>query len=262
MRISIDLFKNKDILDKSKKINSKAKLRNFKISCSPTEYIEKVKGMVKTPSVLDHLYNIEELALVGSVDKEERYDKFSYFSFDPWNELERLGLGTYARKYTCTLSMEDSLAFILSYLSGCDESVIKSMDNYFELSRGIMKMSPPYLGNFSVNKLLNVDHKLDVYLNEVYLKSEQNTEDFALTLFCEIYDVVEKTLDYLTSFITVEYGRQIAIASRGLSSVVVYSDIELPTEFELKYEDRSLILCNYNYRKFEYGEYLERRFEA
>lgn len=210
----------------------------------------------------DQQYHID--CVKSAFGKERTYTNFYHAVSDSHHEIEKIGASLYSRNYTVIVSLEDSLDYILHRLSGASMSSVRSLSNYTELSRDLMKVNLDRLDNHNFSSLLNLDTKLDSYLSRIYEEAgkqliERGDSDVE-TLFADrlMKNILEES-DSIISYLGFYYRQQVkeaAVRSKSYCSVVIASDEKMNDELII--ESTGFDNCNLQARSFECREYFDK----
>lgn len=207
---------------------------------------------------------VEENNSLGRISKA-RVDRCQYslrtqrnynhkvYDYDNMNELERYGLGRYARKYIVIVSFEDCLDFIYSCLFKTKQGSLIEFCKNNELD--YLKYSRQHLAGGEVDKVYLTDFRgfspsFDIILNSIPSDSSiEKTIYFSrLSRFCESFRNA-----LLKHFGTSINGNSDTIlASAGITSLVFYSHVPIDDYISVRYKTYNInlkLLC------VEAGEY-------
>lgn len=254
MNLQVDLFSDAQIC----KDMNRSYAVLFKKSFDLNERIKELKGI-----------NIPQDYYTQSVLRDIENNKYTLREYrnvlentcDNLYHLECMGLGKLSRGYTHIVSLEDSLDYILYRLCEADREVIRSIDNYTQLSRAILNLDYQGLENFSLECLMGLDNKLDNFLCRLYEESNKNNDKFINSLFNKIFLTANGILRYLGLSIPKQYsanGVKIILRSKSFSSLCFTSDFILEDIVELTDNE---VLKIFTYKPLEYITHLndERR---
>lgn len=188
----IDLYKDYDV---SKNLNQRIGLVKKRL-CTVEADLSYYNNEVACSSDTDfHIKSVLETFRVP-----RSYDDLYSNSCDSHNEVERLGVCKHAKKYTTIVSLEDSLDYVLHRLSKCSVMAVRSMSNYYDFSRSLLKLNLDFLEKFSVEHLLNLDENLDKYLVSLLYDedgNEKSDEDYMLSFIKDVLNEVGRVVDYV-----------------------------------------------------------------
>lgn len=189
------------------------------------------------------------------VNKRSYIDIFDTVRIDTHHELEKLGIGSNSNKYTIVISLEDSLDYILAYLTKCDIRAVRTIDNYKELSKSLL--TTYYISkNFKLNTnaLIGLDNNLDKYLYDLHRKYEDNPQKIAIKFQRDILETAYMLLRIITGIFKCHSNS--VIRSLGSCSAVLTN--ANPISYNIVLENREgLEPYTLNIGCFERFEYLD-----
>ena len=204
--------------------------------------------------------------LLLSKNTSRNYGQKMEFGFDEVNELERMGGGSYNRKYHVLVSLEDSLDFFIQCIfktkkGSVKESLESKGFNYQLFSRQLLGGGE--VSQFSYSSLLGINKNLDTKLINMALKLSEGSKNFnygADTLEGILIGLVDKIrLDLIycvNKKFTEEFGGDIILASIGMTSLLFYSNIEIDEKIQLRFKCYSHSLKPLCYEPNTYNERL------
>lgn len=169
---------------------------------------------------------------------EIRYETISRTARgDKMHTLELLGIGNYAKQYTIFFDFKNELAFFLHMLSGCSTEQIKSIPDYYDLSRSLLTYNKERLEEFDLSCIFGLDPNLDEYLvtllgristdlNCSLLKTDDVTAEFAYKFYIELMNEVAHVRDYTAlEFCTLKKNELNTIyRSKGFADAICTAD--------------------------------------
>lgn len=167
------------------------RLFNYDCDLTPLKSFTPSNNLEK--SILDSMMQYLE------VDKRKYIDIFDTVRIDTHHELEKLGIGSDSKKYTLIISLEDSLDYILAYLTKCDIRAVRNINNYKELSKSLL--TTYYVSeNFKLNTnvLIGIDNNLDSYLYKLHRKYDNNPQKIAINFQKDILETTYMLLRVIT----------------------------------------------------------------
>ncbi|WP_394861651.1 hypothetical protein [Paraclostridium bifermentans] len=172
-------------------------------------------------------------------------------------EAEALGVAKYCKDYTLVFSLQDSLDLVLFSLCGVEPKLIRGISNYQRLSRGLLNVNFDLLGDFTFEELLNIDDKLDYYLNALFNEAGDYQEFLRLfykRLTNKCYELVclytEKFRDYMLASDT-----KIIMSPRSKNITTIILSCNIPMNIEME------VISGYHlrlktYKRKEYFNYV------
>ncbi|WP_304427858.1 hypothetical protein [uncultured Clostridium sp.] len=165
---------------------------------------------------------IENMMCCLEGDKRKYIPIFDTVRIDTHHELEKLGIGSNANKYTIIISLEDSLDYIVAYLTKCDVKAIRNIDNYKELSKSLLTTYYDSKDiNINTNMLIGLDNNLDRYLYNLHNDYDNDARKIAIHFQRDILETSYMLLRIITGIFK-HYSSSV-IRSLGSCSAVLTS---------------------------------------
>lgn len=201
-------------------------------------------------------------SVISCVGTKREYISICGNKQDSHGELEKTGLCRYMKRYTAILSLEDSLDYILHRITHIPTAVFRSIPNYYDFSRSLLKLNFEALEGMSFESLTSADARMGEYLSTMYIAAskEENAEfNFLNTFLTAISQELSKILEYTSAYYYLKKKKDdpsLVLRSKSLASFVMTSDQKEETQLVLKqsgFEDYTI-----NIKFFEKGEYISR----
>jgi hypothetical protein len=250
----VNLFENPKLITAHEKILAKLKGRNCDILEDLSFYQEEVAASGESTDKSYHINSVLE-----NMNKERRYKEYFGKIADSHIEIEKLGVCKYAKPYTTIVSLEDSLDYILHRLCKAEVSNIRSIPNYFEVSRAILKLNYKGMEGLNFNWLMNADGNLARFLVEMHENTNDDSDNRAGDFVHEFINRLIQEVSHVTEYISFYYNTLLerdssVIRSKSFCSFVISTDKKLDDVLYLRsagFEDYAIRV-----RSFERKEYL------
>lgn len=257
----IDLFSNLDLINKNSKLIARLRARDFNTT-EDLSYYENMNS--ETP---DEEYHVSKILKALELPKREYFEKFGEW-IDSHYEIFKLGIDIYAKPHTIIVSMEDSLDYLLHCKTGVDPLKIRSIENYYNVSRYFLKPNL-FEKEIKLNLLFGIAPELDTYLLDLFERCTEDDEEDTLvysyvkTFLKELVSEATKIAEYIgIEIIDSLPEKTCSMRSQGLSGCVLSSALEVePTKIQIV--GRSGYKYEMNIRSFkrkEFADCLEYRF--
>lgn len=208
---------DKSQLEFTKSYITRVYRRLFKHNCDLTP----VYNFIPTNDI-EKAY-LESVNTFLDISQRNYVKAFDSILIDTHHDLEKLGIGHDARKYTLVISLEDSLDYILAYICKCDVKAVRSISNYKTLSKGLLSAYyAPQNFNFNSEILRGLDANLDKYLENLYYENKCDPSMTTFNLHKQILETGNMLLRMITGMFKLYSGA--VIRSLGSCSSVLTSD--------------------------------------
>lgn len=258
--MQIDLFKNEAVKQDCNRIGGQIFSRKYKIghSLEPLDAIEsdvaeflayrdRVRSLLKRPKCMIQVGNLKS---------------------DSYAEIELLGIGEYSKSFTVTIDFSRALDFILSELTMCRQSSIRSMPDYDTVSEALLNYNFDKVGNINFNKFMGLDPYLDLFITSIIkqhseelktLSIRETTYSVLTDFYGQVTQFLQDVQNYVARAISIEMPRtQSVYRSKTLSTIILSSNIPVTEEILLKGEHGDTVLSPQSYRMYEYAKKLSR----
>lgn len=255
----IDLFRNNEIDKKSNRTGNQIESRKFQLerSLAPLDEIE---------SDLPEFKKYKEACYGWQGGKREYGDIIGNF-YDPWYDLELLGVARYAKSYTVVVDFSECLDIILSVISGCDPQSIRKLKNYSQISKELLNFELTDSTQIPITDLIDLDKELTRWFNElIYAKRSYlcsaDLQDAAYSVLFSFYSEILGTLEHMKDYVGTYLGDlglpNTVYRSKSKSSILVSTDTRLEQESEivLRYGEYTSTAKCYCFKPFEYAQLL------
>jgi hypothetical protein len=251
------MFEDTDILTRTSKDRGYVYRRDCKLKFPVNDILQlepKDSDFKLIQSQIKKALEIQEPRLLAGLVSREYNDLLGSMN-DSHIEVEKLGICESQGPFTVVLSLEDSLDYILHLLTGTSTEKIRTLPDYRELSRAIMKINPEALGELTFNLFSQVDPALSSYLQDLVRESE-DTESFVERFFTKIFTQADRILEYICGYLYINLqatGRKVVIRSKSIYCYVFSTASEINEELTLKIpgkEDYKLLLKSYKAREY------------
>lgn len=217
---------------------------------------------------IDKRFHRDRALEASNVNVKTYSTLFGSLLSDYHHELCKLNVLRGFDQYVTVISLEDSLDYILHSICGCDISAVRNIPNYFDLSRGLLKLNTEEFMNFSMGSFIDIDPELNKYLISLEAKAAKSLEEEddeeeltdinqkVLTYF--IKDITERS-DTINKYLGYWYKRErpdtTVVKSKSLCSFILSSKEKYVHPLTLSTADK----CDYDImiRSFERYEYAE-----
>lgn len=193
-------------------------------------------------------------------NNDKRTYKHRAYNYDSVNELERFGLGRYARNFNVIISFEDALDFVYScmfktqqggLIKFCDENGL----DYRSYSRQLLGGGK--FGQLYLTDLVGFSPAFDVIINMV--GSDSSIEK--LLYFSRLYRFCESFRNALVvelgSALEDDMSKNTILASVGITSIMYYAEHDEGFEdIEVKYKTNKINLKTLCVRRGEYFKHI------
>ena len=149
----------------------------------------------------DSIPIIDRKLLISSLNAKDRtYSKVFNCDFDSHFVLESLGLAKSDLNYFYIVSLEDSLDLILNILGDTEIGLIKTMANYRDISRSLIRLNGDRL-DYNLEDFINLG---STKLNNILVSIDSNSDDFNSFInnfVNEITEQVNRVLEYIAYYL-------------------------------------------------------------
>jgi hypothetical protein len=187
--------------------------------------------------------------------KREYQSIFGHLS-DSYNEIERLGINDNSKLFTYVLSFEESLAWILSLLCGCDENSILGMKDYMVMSRLLLKPDVCTMEKgLPIGKLFGLDEKLDkIFIRgNIFIEPTMVTSNFISNIYDICVDLIARISVCFVHEVRQKFDVKFIKKSYSISSLVCSSNSNLQINtLDIKYKGKCHTLKVKRYTALEY----------
>lgn len=218
-------------------------------------------------SDLDRQFHIDSVR--ENFRKDRKYMEIPVGMSDSHIEIEKLGVCKHQKAYSVILSMEDSLDYLLHRLTGARLDNIRNVPDYKQISRALLKLNYPALGDKNIGVFRDCDEKIDEYFEKLFIEAKGDTpnekvDNVQSEFFMSVLKELKWVLDYTTFhyFLTKKNSPEFAsksgglvLRSRSFCSFVMTSDVKLEDELILRCEGNDDYRLQV--RSFERNEYFE-----
>lgn len=229
MRLSIQNFDIEFEQSNFIPLLNKTEIKSFKLEHSICDF-ETVE--------CESIYEKDYITRLLETDKSNRViEHILDIACDKNIEAESLGVAKYCKEHTLVFSLQDSLDLVLFSLCGVDPKLVREIPSYQRLSRGLLNVNFDLLGDFTFEELLNIDVRLDYYLNAIYNEAE-NYQEFLELFYKRLTDkcyellcmYAEKYRDY---FLAQDSKIVMSPRSKNITTIILSCNVPLNTEMEL-----------------------------
>lgn len=246
MSILIDLFKDDLLCSSMNRVIGQLFSRQCKINTDVSFYEDLIPDSIYQKS---HIKNVLSALKTGK-SALNIYGKLC----DSYADIEKLGICRYCADNTVIVSLEDSLDYILHFLSGCDiNTIYNNVSDYKELSRGILNVDFSLLDTHYFDELVGIDPLLDKYLVSILDECDSDCDKFVIALTSNIINSCNQVLEYIAISLRNMSQYNLIFRSKSLTSAIFTSNTSITDIIILKCDNKSSYsITPLSFKKLEY----------
>lgn len=149
--LQLDLFSNNNVEKKANRLRGQILTRKFEFAPQYMNFNGLREKLPLTPAGIQYYQD-----LINIYNQGKQVTTIGYCSNDSYFPLEELGIAKYGKSYVTILDMSDNLDFVLAVRFGSDPKAVRSLPDYYTISRSILNADFEKAKAIPLTKLLAV----------------------------------------------------------------------------------------------------------
>lgn len=253
----IDLFSSTELMTVYERVGNQTLSRGYK---TDKAYLKDAIDKLRVSNIT----NKDEIIKRLCNPRREVINNLGVYS-DSLAELECLGIAVYCREYTIVIDLADQLDLVLFVLCGCNIDNIRSIPNYVNISREILKFNKDKLSFNDILEIINIDNNIRGFFEDILFRitSKYYTKNVSkefiykksvIEFLSEILKMSVKIQDYICADIIKWYSA--VYRSRSLAKSVLTCDIKVDS-ISISYNGLTRGITTMSLNRLEYLEVID-----